>query len=205
MALQLGLAKAGEKVGKLRLNLKKGARFTVELFWDSQHDLDAHALLGANDGTGAKVTDFAQVLSAYNTKKNNPNAALTNNPNGSFGTPCGTLLHSGDSRSGENADVDEIITVDSSKTPNGVNEIPIVVTIHDAAAKRATFAQVKSAGIRIRDDGGTELANFALTNEFGRFNAVQMGSLCLGDDGWSFHPVGAGFNGDFNTVLENFS
>jgi hypothetical protein len=32
-----------------------------------------------------------------------------------------------------------------------------------------------------------------------------MGSVVLGADGWSYVPVGVGFNGDFNFILENFS
>lgn len=200
--LTLQLQKPGEEAPKLKLALNKGAKFSVELYWDSQHDLDAHALEAINGGQGAKINALEQVLSCYNLK---PNGALTRNPNGSFSLPSGMLTHSGDCRDGKTQDVDEIITIDGSKAPSGVNEVPIFVTIHNADKSGATFAQVKDAGIRIKDESGKLLGEYNLSNEFGSFNAIQMGSLILGDNGWEFAPVGAGFNGDFNTVLGSFA
>lgn len=203
--LTIKLQKPGDVVPKLQLSLKKGSRFMIELFWNSPDDLDAHALLATNDGNGAKVTSFEQVLSTYNSKKTNPDGLLIMNPDGSFATPCGALTHSGDSRTGVEKDVDEVITVDGAKTPAGVNEIPIFVTIHNSAKTGATFSKVTKAGIRIKDDSGKILAEYELSTEFAQFSAVQMGSLVYGANGWEFAAVGNGFMGDFNTVLEHFS
>lgn len=202
MPLKLSTQKPGDTVQKLSLNLNKGSTFSVELYWDSDQDLDAHALLANNDSGSAKVTAMEQVLSTYNTKKMNSGGVLTNASDGSFSTPCGTLTHSGDSRSGVQKDVDEIITIDGSKAPSGMNEIPIFVTIHNTGV---TFARINKAGIRIKDNAGKELCSYELSNEFGAFNAVQMGSLILGQKGWEFAAVGTGFHGDFNKVLEHFS
>ncbi|MCA9356613.1 TerD family protein [Candidatus Nomurabacteria bacterium] len=199
----LNLVKQGDVAPKLSLNLSKVARFTAELFWDSEHDLDAHALLATNSGDGAKVSAFEQVLSTYNCKKTNPQGCLNGNSDGSFSTPEGALTHGGDARTGVNADVDEVIIIDGAKMPSGVNEIPIFVTIHPS--KSAKFADVKSAGIRIKNDQGVVLGEYELSNQFGQFDAVQMGSLLLGPSGWEFVEAGAGFNGDFNSILEYFS
>lgn len=207
MALQLPLAKAGDAPkAKLKLNLAKPSRFTVEVYWDSTHDLDAHALLATNSGAGAKVDDFAKVLSTYNESLPLTDRSSTTRKSGDkrpFMTPCGALYHSGDARSGVGADVDEIITIDGSAVHPSVNEIPIFVTLHPASA--GTFSVVKTAGIRIKDDAGVVLAEYELTNQYGQFNAVQMGSLVVGANGWEYAPVGSGFVGDFNTVLEHFS
>jgi tellurium resistance protein TerD len=203
MALELKLAKPGDKAPKLSLNLAKPARFVVELFWDSAHDLDTHALLAHNDGSGAKVTGFEQVLSTYNAKKTNPQGQLNTNADGSFSTPDLAMTHSGDARSGLNQDVDETLTVDGSKIPSTINEIPIFVTIH--GAPMATFSSVKNAGIRIKNDQGRVLNEYQLSNEFGLFNAVQMGSLLLDANGWHYLAAGSGFNGDFNFILSHFS
>ena len=130
MALQpLPLVKEGETPKKFSLSLAKPARFSVELFWESVHDLDGHVLLAHNDGNGAKITDFAQVLSTYN-----PNLPLadgssftrTSGDKRPFTTPCKSLHHSGDARSGIGAAVDEIISIDGSSIPAGVNELPII-------------------------------------------------------------------------------
>lgn len=204
MALQpLSLVKPGETTPKLNLNLAKPARFSIEVYWDSEHDLDGHGLLATNSGNGAKVSAFEQVLSTYNAKKTNPNGILANNADGSFSTPCGGLTHSGDSRTGVGKAVDEIITIDGAKIPSSVNEIPIFVTLH--SSKGLKFADVRSAGIRIKNDQGTVLGEYELTNQFKEFDAVQMGSLSLGNNGWSYLAAGAGFNGDFNTILGHFS
>lgn len=206
MALTLGLTKPGDAPApKLSLNLRKGERFTVELFWDSPHDLDAHAFLAFNSGDGAKVSRLENILSTYNVwRQNKPEGVIKANPDKTFGTPCGSLLHSGDSLTGVNKDIDETITIDGSKIPADVNEIPIFVMIHAEAAP-ATFAQVKHAGIRIKDSGGKMLAEYELSTEFAQFNGVQMGSLFLGDKGWEFSAMGVGFSGDFNGILGQFS
>ncbi len=54
----------------------------------------------------------------------------------------------------------------------------------------------------IRPDGD----NFhRLSDEFGEFNVVQLGSVMLAPKGgWEYVPVGIGFKGDFNDVLGNF-
>jgi len=201
--LSLSLAKPGDTVGKLKLSLMKAARFTVELSWDTNQDLDAHALLAVNDGNGAKVSALEQILSTHNCRKTTPAGILNANPDGSFSTPCGSLTHSGDSRSGVGKDIDECIVIDGAKVPNGINEIPVFVTIYDA---KGTFAGVGHASITIKDDSGKVLGEYQLTNEFANFNAVQMGSLMLNSEGgWDYAPVGSGFMGDFNTVLGSFS
>lgn len=200
---KLILTKPGDVRPKLSLNLSKAARFTLELFWESPHDLDAHALLAINSGSGAKVQGFESVLSTYNCRKTNPAGCLTGNPDGSFSTPEGALTHSGDARTGIHSDIDEIITIDGSKAPAGVNEIPIFVTIHPPNI--AKFGDVEGAGIRIKSDQGIVLGEYTLSDQFGQFDAVQMGSLLLGQNGWEYAAAGSGFNGDFNTVLEHFS
>lgn len=201
--MELNLTKPGDPVKKLSLSLVKATRFIVELYWDSKHDLDAHALLAANSGQGAKVSSFGQVLSTYNAKKTNPQGVLESNPDGSFSTPCGSLKHSGDSRTGENSDIDEVIMIDGAKVPAEANEVPIFVTIHPSNSAR--FSEVKKAGIRIKDDSGKVLGEYELSKDFGQFDAVQMGSILHGPNGWEYAPVGVGFKGNFNAILENFS
>ena len=120
--LTLSLEKPGADAPKLRLSLNKGARFTAKVEWqcDADHadDVDVHALEACNTGSGAKVTALEQVLSTYNTKRMNPQVgALPNNPDGSFQTAGGGLVHSGDKRVQNNT---ESIVIDGSKLPDGV-------------------------------------------------------------------------------------
>lgn len=204
---KLSLVKEGEQKPKLTLNLAKTARFSVELFWESSHDLDGHALLATNNnGAGAKVTSMDQVLSTYNSNlplADGSSATRTPGDKRPFTTRCKSLHHSGDARTGIGAAVDEIISIDGAAIPAGVNELPIFVTIHPS--KSAKFSQVTDAGIRIKDDSGKVLGEYQLSNQFGEFDAVQMGSLILNSNGWEYAAAGSGFNGDFNTILEYFS
>lgn len=218
--LTLSLEKPGSKPApKLQLSLNKGATFNVQIAWncaaDHQDDLDIHALEAANDGSGAKVTSLEQVLSTYNTRKMSPKAGvLPTNPDGSFSTPSGGLRHSGDVRiQGKES---ETLTIDGSKLPEGINEIPLFATVHkadhgdghedgDEEEEEAAFADIESCTVTITDEGGKELGSYQLSQEFGEFNVVQLGSIMLDRSGWQYAPVGRGFTGTINDILGHFS
>ncbi|MGB3928592.1 MAG: TerD family protein [Sphingobium sp.] len=216
--LTLSLEKPGAVAPKLQLSLSKGARFTAKVEWrcDADHadDVDVHALEARNDGNGAKVTELASILSTYNTTRMNPRGgALTANPDGSFQTPSGGLSHSGDMRVQNNS---ESIVIDGSKIPVGVNEIPILVTVHEAEhggghddgeedEDEPAFGDIDMCTITLADESGRELGAYQLSSEFKDFNVVQLGSILLGPDGWEYAAVGRGFNGTFNDVLAHFS
>lgn len=202
---------------KLQLSLNKGARFTVKIAWeceaDHQDDVDVHALEASNNGSGARVTKLESVLSTYNTKKMNPKGGvLPNNPDGSFSTPSGGLQHSGDIRIQGNY---EMIAIDGSRIPADVNEIPLFATVHKSdeahdedheSGEEAAFADIEICTVTISDESGKEIGAYKLSDEFGDFNVVQLGSIMLGDDGvWVYAPVGRGFTGTINDVLAHFS
>ena len=70
--------------------------------------------------------------------------------------------------------------------------------------RRASSIEVCT--VTISDEGGKELAAYKLSDEFGDFNVVQLGSIMLADDGsWVYAPVGRGFTGTINDVLSQFS
>jgi tellurium resistance protein TerD len=217
--LTLSLEKPGVKPPKkLQLSLSKGARFTVKVDWqcDAAHedDVDIHAFEASNAGDGARITSLESVLSTYNTKKMNPRGgAIASNPDGSFATPSGGLTHSGDVRAQGNY---ETIVVDGSRIPDRVNEIPLFATVHkaehggehedgDESEEEAAFADIEVCTVTISDDSGREIGSYKLSNEFGDFNVVQLGSIMLGDNGWEYAPVGRGFTGTINDVLAQFS
>jgi tellurium resistance protein TerD len=204
--LSLSLEKPGAPVEKLRVSLTKAARFTITVAWTCEHahvhDVDVHALEARNTGAGAKVERLESILSTYNTTLMNPKAGvLKTSPDGSFATPDGGLTHSPDKRVQESA---ETVVVDGARLPEGVNEIPIFVTIH-SHGEQETFDGIEEASITITDDAGTELGAYQLSDEFKEFNVVQFGSVLLGANGWEYAPVGRGFVGTFNDVLAQFS
>ena len=204
-------------VRRLQLSLNKGARFSVTVEWDCQadhqDDVDVHALEAVNSGQGAKVQALENILSTYNTTRMSRTGVLPVTADG-FATPSGGLSHSGDIRvQGSTA---EMIRIDGSKIAPGVNEIPLFATVHKAdhgevheedheEDDEAAFADIERCTVTIADNAGKTLGQYLLSDEFGEFNVVQLGTVMLTPEGsWEYVPVGVGFKGDFNDVLANF-
>jgi tellurium resistance protein TerD len=120
---------------------------------------------------------------------------------GNLNTPDGAVVHTGDSRTGDAADDDEVITVDLTKLNSEVTELSFIVTIHSADERKQNFGQVQGSSIKLYDDAtGVEVAKYDLEDDFSSETAVQFGSLYKKDGHWLFKAVGAGFKkglGDF--------
>ncbi|MGM9486075.1 TerD family protein [Ideonella sp. YS5] len=215
-SLVLNLTKPGEQASKLQLNLNKNEVFTIKLSWDeksggSKTDLDLHAIVGINTGAGAKAGAFEDILSTYNVRRRiggQEVGVLDKKSDGSFEIHGGALVHSPDAQDGLAEGDDEWIRIDPAKlsTPSqGHLEIPLVAMIHAASGARR-FADVKNARVTVINSSGRELMSATLSDQFGEFVGVQMGSILIEAGGKaSFASVGVGFNGDFNTVLGHFS
>jgi tellurium resistance protein TerD len=114
-----------------RENLK-GPKFTIGLGWDtnsfsSGHDFDLDASVFMLGDNKRLVSDEYFVF--YNN--------LT--------SPDEALNHTGDNLTGEGDGDDESINVDLSIVNPAVSELCVVVTIHEAAARRQNFGQVKNS------------------------------------------------------------
>ncbi len=209
--LVLNLTKPGETAAKLQLNLSKGEVFTAKLSWDGSTDLDLHAIVCVNDGSGAKAQSLEDILSTYNVRRRingQEVGILDKKSDGSFEVHGGALRHSPDALDGALDGIDEWIRVDPAKLPapgSGVIEIPLVAMIHPQAGSRR-FADVTNAEVAIVNAAGKELMRASLSSQFGEFIGVQMGSVMIEANGTAnFVAVGVGFNGDFNNVLGHFS
>lgn len=209
-SLQLNLTKPGDTAPKLSLNLSKGERFKVRLTWDGETDLDLHALVAINTGAGAKVSSFEDILSPYNVQRVVRGQATGTLPlaaDKTFSVHNGAVIHSPDATDGFKDGDDEWVSIrpDSLMPPAvGAIEIPLVAMIHPQSAGKK-FHDVKNARVAIENAAGQELLNVSLSNQFGEFMGVQMGSIMIDAAGSSFVAVGVGFNTDFNQVLAHFS
>lgn len=183
----------------MAINLQKGQReninaqkFTIGLGWDTNasstgagFDLDASVfILGAN---GKIVSDEYFVF--YNNTK----------------SPDEAVIHTGDNLTGAGDGDDESITVDLSKINAAVKEICIVVTIHDAEARKQNFGQVRNSFIRIYDQGNTELVKYELDEDFSIETAVEFGRIYQKDSQWKFEAVGAGMKGGLEDYLKKYN
>ena len=183
----------------MAINLQKGQRenldapkFIIGLGWDTNSsstgtdfDLDASLfLLGDNKKI---VSDDHFVF--YN----------------NLISPDGAVEHTGDNLTGDGAGDDEQVKVDLSKIDAKVAEICIVVTIHEAEARRQNFGQVRNSFIRIFDAvTNQEILKYELEEDFSIETAVEFGRIYKREGKWKFEAVGVGMKGGLQDYLNKY-
>ncbi|QDW24829.1 TerD family protein [Pedobacter sp. KBS0701] len=182
----------------MAINLQKGQRenlkapkFTIGLGWDTNNaasgydfDLDASVfMLGEN----RKL-----IADEYFVFYNN----LT--------SPDGALTHTGDNLTGEGDGDDEAIHVDLTVVNPAISELCIVVTIHEALARRQNFGQVKNSFVRIVDTNGVEIMKYELEEDFSIETAVEFGRIYRRNGEWRFEAVGVGMKGGLQDYVNKY-
>jgi tellurium resistance protein TerZ len=98
----------------------------------------------------------------------------------------GSIVHSGDNRSGEGEGDDETIMVDLTRLPADVDGLAFTVNSFTGQ----TFDQVDNTRCRLVDEAaGTELCSFTLADK-GAHSGVLMGVMKKEGSDWSFRAVG---------------
>ena len=183
----------------MAINLQKGQResinapkFTIGLGWDtnssstgSAFDLDASIfILGDN-----KKIIADEYFVFYNNLK----------------SPDGAVEHTGDNLTGAGDGDDEQIKVDLSRIDAKVSEVCIVVTIHEAEARKQNFGQVRNSFIRIFDAAtNTDILKYELEEDFSIETAVEFGRIYKKDNNWKFEAVGVGMKGGLQDYLNKY-
>ena len=176
----------GERVG---LGLKKVG---IGLGWDpndssgADFDLDASAFMLSSSG---KVPEDAFFV-------------FFNNPK----SPDGAVESSGDDQTGGSSDGDdETLTVELNRIASRVEEILIVVTIHDCESRKQNFGQVRNSFIRIYDEvSNEEICKYELDEDFSIETAVEFGRLYKRGGEWKFEAVGKGFTGGLEFLVGKY-
>lgn len=183
----------------MAINLQKGQReninapkFSIGLGWDTNSsstgtafDLDASIFI--LDDQKKLVSD--QHLVFYNNLK----------------SPDGAVEHSGDNLTGDGDGDDEQIKIDLTNIDSKVAEICIVVTIHDAEARRQNFGQVRNSFVRIFDASTNEvILKYELEEDFSIETAVEFGRIYKREDKWKFEAVGMGMKGGLQDYLNKY-
>ncbi len=171
----------------MAINLQKGQReninapkFTIGLGWDTNNtstggafDLDASLFL--LDDSKKLVSDNHFIF--YNNLE----------------SPDKAVIHSGDNLTGDGDGDDEQIKIDLTKIDAAVKEITVVVTIHDADARKQNFGQVRNSFIRIfNTDTNEEILKYELDEDFSIETAVEFGRIYNRNGEWKFEAVGSG-------------
>lgn len=176
------------KGGRVDLGKESNATvFRIGLGWDAaqpgkEFDLDAMALMLKADG---KAVNEDSIVFYKNLED-----------------PAKSVKHSGDNRTGAGDGDDEVITIDTTKVPADVQEIVILVNIHDAKARQQNFGMVKNAKVNLYEgaEGNNVLAKYDLEEDASMDRALVFCKLYRKDGAWKFQAVNEG-KGNFQTVI----
>lgn len=117
----------------------------------------------------------------------------------------GSVVHTGDNRTGQGDGDDEQIKVDLSCVPADVERIAITVTIHDAEARRQNFGQIANAFVRlVNEETNNEVLNFDLGEDFSIETAVVFCELYRSGQNWRFNAVGSGYQGGLAALVKAY-
>ncbi len=177
------------------VNLSKEApgltKMVVGLGWDARStdgaafDLDGAVFLLDSNGKVRSDADFV----FYNNLK----------------SVDGSVVHSGDNRTGAGEGDDESVTIDLSQVPADVDKIAVCVTIHDAETRRQSFGQVSKAFIRcVNANGNTEIARYDLSEDSSTEAAMIFGEVYRAGTDWKFRAIGQGFKGGLGPLAKNY-
>ncbi|MNC35791.1 General stress protein 16U [compost metagenome] len=177
----------------MAINLSKGqkidltktnpglTKITVGLGWDTNKydggkdfDLDVSVFLTNASGKVAKETNFI----FFNNKQNEN----------------GSVVHTGDNRTGDGEGDDEQIQVDLPNVPADVEKIAFTITIYEAEQRSQNFGQVSRSYVRILNEANSEeLIRFDLGEDFSIETGVVVGELYRNAGEWKFSAIGSGY------------
>jgi tellurium resistance protein TerD len=186
----LSLAK-GQKVDLTKTNPGL-TRVVVGLGWDTNKydggadfDLDASVFLIDSTGKCTSEKDFI----FYNQLEGGN----------------GSVLHTGDNRTGEGEGDDEQVKVNLVNVPANIEKITFVITIHDAEARSQNFGQVSNAFCRIvNEDNNQEIIRYDLGEDFSVETAIIVGEIYRHNGEWKFSAIGSGYQGGLARIASDF-
>ena len=155
--------------------------------YDGGHDFDLDVSIFMTNEQGKVDTDT--------------NFVFYNNPKDA----AGSVVYSGDNRTGEGEVDDETVNITLSKVPADVAKISFTVTIHEAQARGQNFGQVSNAYIRIVDTAkNEELLRYDLGEDYSIETAIVVAELYRHGGEWIFAAIGSGFPGGLEALCRNF-
>ena len=184
----------------MAINLQKGQReninapkFTIGLGWDTN---------SSSTGSGFDLDASVFILGENNKLVSDAHFVFFNN----LKSPDDSVIHTGDNLTGDGDGDDEQIKIDLTKINSAVKEICIVVTIHEAEARKQNFGQIRNSFIRIVDDSNNiELVKYELEEDFSIETAVEFGRIYNKDGQWKFEAIGMGQKGGLEDFLNKYN
>jgi tellurium resistance protein TerD len=177
------------------VNLSKEApgltKMVVGLGWDAR----------STDGAAFDLDGAVFLLDAQGKVRSDADFVFYNN----LKSVDGSVVHSGDNRTGEGEGDDESVTIELSRVPADIDKIAVCVTIHDAEQRRQSFGQVSKAFIRcVNANGNTEIARYDLSEDSSTEAAMIFGEIYRAGADWKFRAIGQGFKGGLGPLAKNY-
>lgn len=181
----------GQKVDLTKTNPGL-TKVIVGLGWDvnkydggTAFDLDSSVFLLGDNG---KVTSESDFVFYNNTSGGN-----------------GSVVHTGDNRTGAGDGDDEQVEIDLSLVPESIKRIAFTITIHDADARNQNFGQVSNSYARILNgESNQELIRYDLGEDFSIETALVVGELYRHNGEWKFNAIGSGYQGGLAALATDF-
>lgn len=186
----ISLAK-GQKIDLTKTNPGL-TKILVGLGWDTnkydggqEFDLDAVAFLVNADGKGTGEGSFI----FYNNKQD----------------PSGSIVLSGDNRTGEGEGDDETVKINLAGVPADVVKIAVCINIHEAAERNQNFGQVSNSFVRVvNDETGEELLRYDLGEDYSIETGIVAAEIYRHNGEWKFSAVGSGFQGGLASLAATY-
>jgi len=176
-----------------KIDLTKGnaglSELIVGLGWDPAEQASGGFLGGLFGGKKAEFDCDASVLLL------DANEKLTRKEHMIFfnnlKSPCGSVTHLGDNRTGGGDGDDEQILIQLNKVPNDVYKILFVVNIYDCQKRKQDFGMMKNAFIRVVNKADMqEITRYNLTESYAGKTALIVGEVYRHQGEWKFAALG---------------
>lgn len=167
------------------------SRVKVGLGWDKRQ----------TDGSQFDLDTSIFMLNEFGKVNSDGEFVFFNNPK----SPCGSVTHGGDNRTGEGEGDDESASISLNAVPATTEKVTFAVTIYDAEERRQNFGMVNRAYIRVvNEDNNEELARYDLSEDMSIETAMIFGEVYRNNGEWKFKAVGQGYAGGLKSLAENF-
>ena len=118
-------------------------------------------------------------------------------------TKC--VVHTGDNRTGDGDEDDEVIKVNFDAIPSDYTNLSVAVTIYDADNRLQNFGMVNNAYVRVADEEtGEELIRYDLSEDFSTETAIVVAEIYKKNGEWKFKAVGSGYNGGLAALCRQY-
>ncbi|WP_307471577.1 TerD family protein [Cytobacillus purgationiresistens] len=117
----------------------------------------------------------------------------------------GSVVHTGDNRTGEGDGDDEKVKIDLNNVPSSIEKISFVITIHDGENRGQNFGQVSNSFVRIvNEQTNEEIIRYDLGEDFSIETAIIVGELYRHNGDWKFSAIGSGYQGGLARIATDF-